>query len=66
MSNQTADKCYAFVKGDGPEPYSPAVAALYVFVDAIEEEAFKRGFEAGRDYGDGPEVAWKDDVKERR
>jgi len=73
MSNKTADACYKFVKGDGPEPYSPAVAALFVFVDAIEEAAFKRGFEACAGRGSRTQLvlinaneAWKRDIEARR
>jgi hypothetical protein len=35
QSNAICDACYKWVKGDGPEPYSPEVADLTAFVMAL-------------------------------
>lgn len=46
--NWAADAAYAWVKGDGPEPYAPAVASLCVLLRA----AYDAGKEAA-------ELKWK-------
>jgi hypothetical protein len=46
LSNEICSACYKWVKGDGPEPYSPAVASLTVMVHDLADRAFDVGAKA--------------------
>jgi hypothetical protein len=51
MSNKTVDKCNAFMKDANRdhEPYGPAFAELFAFVDVIERDAERRGYRKALD-----------------
>ena len=51
LGNEICDACYKWVKGDGPEPYSPAVASLVVMVAKLCERAHAEGLACAPEIG---------------
>jgi hypothetical protein len=41
-NNALCDLAYAYVKGDGPEPYAPAVGSLLVLLRKVRDDERKR------------------------